>query len=104
MREEEIPRNVARHVRTGTPWPRRFKPLTATEARDLLAAASGHPLQPLLDLASGTAAIRRTRQVFTTAQGRPVDPTKLTRSFTTLLRKAGLRRRGAEGFRLQALT
>ena len=30
--------------------------------------------------------------VFTTAQGGPIDPTNLTRAFTTLLRKAGLRR------------
>lgn len=30
--------------------------------------------------------------VFTTAQGRPIDPTNLTRAFTTLLRKAGIRR------------
>lgn len=30
--------------------------------------------------------------VFTTTQGRPIDPTNLTRAFTTLLRKAGLRR------------
>lgn len=30
--------------------------------------------------------------VFTTAQGGPVDPTNLTRAFTTLLRKADLRR------------
>ncbi len=30
--------------------------------------------------------------VFTTAQGRPIDPTNLTRAFTTLLRKADLRR------------
>jgi integrase len=30
--------------------------------------------------------------VFTTAQGRPIDPTNLTRAFITLLRKAGLRR------------
>jgi integrase len=30
--------------------------------------------------------------VFTTPQGRPIDPTNLTRTFTTLLRKAGLRR------------
>ncbi|GAA1911970.1 hypothetical protein GCM10009716_22330 [Streptomyces sodiiphilus] len=30
--------------------------------------------------------------VFTTAQGRPVDPTNPTRAFTSLLRKAGLRR------------
>jgi integrase len=30
--------------------------------------------------------------VFTTPQGRPIDPTNLTRTFTTLLCKAGLRR------------
>ncbi|MFE0645909.1 hypothetical protein ACFW2Y_30525, partial [Streptomyces sp. NPDC058877] len=30
--------------------------------------------------------------MFTTPQGRPIDPTNLTRAFTTLLRKAGLRR------------
>jgi integrase len=166
VREEEIPRNVARNVRTGTPRPRRFEPLTADEARTFLAATSGHRLQPLfelalhtglrkgellglrwedLDLDAGTAAIRRTLQrtstgglttlptktraserrialpnrcvqslklhqeqqqeqetagspwlhdghVFTTAQGRPIDPTNLTRTFITLLRKAGLRR------------
>ncbi|WP_419249232.1 tyrosine-type recombinase/integrase [Streptomyces luteogriseus] len=83
VREEEIPRNVARNVRTGTPRPRRFEPLTADEARKFLAAANGHRLQPLfelalhtglrkgellrlrwedLDLASGTASIRRTLQ------------------------------------------
>lgn len=167
VREEEIPRNVARNVRTGTPRPRRFEPLTADEARQFLAATPGHRLHALfelalhtglrkgellglrwedLDLGSGTAAIRRTLQrtsagglttlptktraserrialptrclqslkhhheqqqreheasgttrhhdghVFTTVQGRPIDPTNLTRTFTTLLRKAGLRR------------
>ncbi|MEU2065194.1 site-specific integrase [Streptomyces sp. NPDC013455] len=167
VREEEIPRNVARNVRTGTPRPRRFEPLTAGEARHLLTAARGHRLRALfelalhtglrkgellglhwedLDLDAGTAAIRRTLQrtaagglttlptktraserrialptrcvhslklhheqqqreheaagttwqhdghVFTTAQGRPIDPTNITRTFTTLLRKAGLRR------------
>ncbi len=30
--------------------------------------------------------------MFTTAQGGAIDPTNLTRTFTTLLRKAGLRR------------
>ncbi len=30
--------------------------------------------------------------MFTTAQGGSIDPTNLTRTFTTLLRKAGLRR------------
>ncbi|MEV7446349.1 site-specific integrase [Streptomyces sp. NPDC091204] len=167
VREEEIPRNVARNVRTGAPRPRRFEPLTATEARQFLTAAQGHRLHTLfelalhtglrkgellglrwedLDLDASTAAIRRTLQrtnagglttlptktraserrialparcvqslklhheqqqrerevagttwqhnghVFTTAQGRRIDPTNLTRTFTTLLRKAGLRR------------
>ncbi|MGO4429040.1 tyrosine-type recombinase/integrase, partial [Streptomyces sp. MCAF7] len=83
VREEEIPRNVARNVRTGTPRPRRFEPLTTEETREFLAAASGHRLQPLfelalhtglrkgellglrwedLDLTGGTASIRRTLQ------------------------------------------
>ncbi len=161
------PRSVARNVRTGTPRPRRFEPLAADEARQLLAATRGHRLHALfelalhtglrkgellglgwedLDLDAGTAAIRRTLQrtstgglttlptktraserrialparcvqslklhheqqerereaagttwqhdahVFTTVQGRPIDPTNLTRTFTTLLRKASLRR------------
>ncbi|GAA4019585.1 hypothetical protein GCM10022232_74730 [Streptomyces plumbiresistens] len=30
--------------------------------------------------------------MFTTVQGRPIDPTNLTRTFTALLRKAGFRR------------
>ncbi|PPS88854.1 Tyrosine recombinase XerC [Streptomyces sp. MH60] len=159
----------ARNVRTGTPRPRRFEPLTADEARQLLTYAGGHRLHALfelalhtglrkgellglrwedLDLDAGTAAIRRTLQrtavgglttlptktraserrialptwclwclqslklhreqqhereatntawqhsghVFTTVQGTPIDPTNLTRTFTTLLRRAGLRR------------
>ncbi len=81
--EEEIPRNVARNVRTGTPRPRRFEPLTADEARQFLAATGGHRLHALFELAlhtglrkgellglrwedlnldAGTAAIRRTLQ------------------------------------------
>ncbi|MFG3495548.1 tyrosine-type recombinase/integrase [Streptomyces sp. NPDC047928] len=167
VREEEIPRNVARNVRTGTLRPRRFEPLTANEARRLLITAQNHRLYALfelalhtglrkgellglhwtdLDLDAGTAAIRRTlqrtaagglttlptktraserrialptrcvqslklhheqqqreredagttwlhdRHVFTTEQGRPIDPTNLTCAFITLLRKAGLRR------------
>ncbi|WP_405525504.1 site-specific integrase [Streptomyces canus] len=163
VREEEIPRNV----RTGTPRPRRFEPLTADEARQFLSSAHDHRLHALLELAlhtglrkgellglcwkdlnldMGTAAIRRTLQrtstgglttlptktraserrialparclqslklhqeeqqqerdtagaiwqdngyVFTTPQGRAIDPTNLTRTFITLLRKAGLRR------------
>ncbi|WP_437114873.1 tyrosine-type recombinase/integrase [Streptomyces longispororuber] len=83
VREEEIPRNVARNVHTGTPRPRRFEPLTADEARQFLAATRGHRLHALfelalhtglrkgellglrwedLDLNAGTAAIRRTLQ------------------------------------------
>jgi integrase len=83
VREEEIPRNVARNVRTGTPRPRRFNPLTTDEARHFLAAAQGHRHAALfelalrtglrkgellglrwedLDLDGGTASIRRTLQ------------------------------------------
>lgn len=96
VREEEIPRNVARDVRTGTPRPRRFEPLTASEAREFLTAASDHRLQPLfelalhtglrtgellglrwedLNLAGGTASIRRTLQR-TNSGGLTALPTK----------------------------
>ncbi|GAA1370301.1 tyrosine-type recombinase/integrase [Streptomyces beijiangensis] len=92
VREEEIPRNV----RTGTPRPRRFEPLTADEARHFLAAARGHRLHALfelalrtglrkgellglrwedLDLAGGTAGIRRTLQR-TNSGGLTALPTK----------------------------
>lgn len=54
VREEEIPRNVARNVRTGTPRPRRFEPLTADEARQFLAATRGHRLHALFELALHT--------------------------------------------------
>ncbi|MEV6746300.1 tyrosine-type recombinase/integrase [Streptomyces sp. NPDC051080] len=93
---EEIPRNVARNVRTGTPRPRRFEPLTAVEARTFLTTTSGHRLQALfelalhtglrkgellglrwedLDLAGGTASIRRTLQR-TNSSGLTALPTK----------------------------
>ncbi|WP_328320326.1 tyrosine-type recombinase/integrase [Streptomyces sp. NBC_00388] len=96
VREEEIPRNVARNVRTGTPRPRRFEPLTAEEARTFLTATNSHRLQPLfelalhtglrrgellglrwedLDLAGGTASIRRTLQR-TNSSGLTALPTK----------------------------
>ncbi|MGC0385602.1 integrase [Streptomyces sp. SAI-129] len=99
VREEEIPRNVARNVRTGTPRPRRFEPLTADKARELLTATQGHRLHALfelalhtgfrkgellglhwedLDLDAGTAAIRRTLQRTATG-GLTTLPTK-TRS------------------------
>ncbi|MCX3058376.1 tyrosine-type recombinase/integrase [Streptomyces beihaiensis] len=54
VREEEIPRNVARNVRTGTPRPRRFNPLTADEARRFLTAAQGHRHAALFELALRT--------------------------------------------------
>ncbi|MEV6738569.1 site-specific integrase [Streptomyces sp. NPDC051104] len=96
VREEEIPRNVARNVRTGTPRPRRFNPFTADEARQFLAAAQGHLPAALfelalhtglrkgellglrwedLDLDGGTASIRRTLQR-TTSRGLATLPTK----------------------------
>jgi integrase len=96
VREEEIPRNVARNVRMGTPRPRRFEPLTAAEARAFLAATHEHRLHALfelalrtglrkgellglrwedLDLASGTASIRRTLQR-TNSGGLTALPTK----------------------------
>lgn len=83
VREEEIPRNVARNVRTGTPRPRRFEPFTADEARQFLAAVRNDRLFALYELAlrtglrkgellglhwedpdlqTGTASIRRTLQ------------------------------------------
>ncbi|MFJ9079448.1 tyrosine-type recombinase/integrase [Streptomyces sp. NPDC102278] len=83
VREDELPRNVARNVKTPTPRPRRFQPLTAAEARQFLQAASGDRLNALyelalrtglrkgellglrwedLDLAGGTVSIRRTLQ------------------------------------------
>ncbi|MFG2670287.1 tyrosine-type recombinase/integrase [Streptomyces sp. NPDC048445] len=96
VREEEIPRNVARNVRTSTPRPRRFEPLTADEARELLTATQGHRLHALfelalhtglrkgellglrwedLDLDAGTAAIHRTLQRTVTG-GLTTLPTK----------------------------
>jgi integrase len=54
VREEEIPRNVARNVCMGTPRPRRFEPLTAEEARDFLSATNGHRLAALFELALRT--------------------------------------------------
>lgn len=56
---------MARNVRTSTPRPRRFEPLTADEARQFLAAARGDCLFALYELALRTgciASIRRTLQ------------------------------------------
>ncbi|MFL9683668.1 MULTISPECIES: tyrosine-type recombinase/integrase [unclassified Streptomyces] len=54
VREDELPRNVARNVKTTAPRPRRFQPLTAAEARQLLHAAGGDRLHALYELALRT--------------------------------------------------
>ncbi|MFG3480310.1 tyrosine-type recombinase/integrase [Streptomyces sp. NPDC047980] len=54
VREDELPRNVARNVKTTTNRPRRFKPLTATEARRFLNAARADRLHSLYELALRT--------------------------------------------------
>ncbi|WP_406730116.1 tyrosine-type recombinase/integrase [Streptomyces sp. NBC_01794] len=54
VREDELPRNVARNVKTATPRPRRFQPLTAVEARQLLHAANSDRLHALYELALRT--------------------------------------------------
>lgn len=54
VREDELPRNVARNVKTTTPRPRRFQPLTTAEARRLLHAANGNRLHALYELALRT--------------------------------------------------
>jgi integrase len=82
VREDDLPRNIARNVKTISPRPRRFHPFTAREARQFLQAASSNRLHALyelalrtglrqgellgllwedLDLTTGTASIRRTR-------------------------------------------
>ncbi|MFE9256292.1 tyrosine-type recombinase/integrase [Streptomyces sp. NPDC006879] len=166
VREDELPRNVARNVKTATPRPRRFQPFTTAEARQFLHRASKDQLHALyelalrtglrkgellglhwedLDLNGGTATIHRSLQrtrsqgltvlntktlaserrialptecisslkihqerqqeerqaagkgwtdsdlVFTTPQGKPLDPTNLTRRFRRLLHSSGLR-------------
>ncbi|MFJ3616337.1 tyrosine-type recombinase/integrase [Streptomyces hydrogenans] len=83
VREDDLPRNIARNVKTPAPRPRRFQPFTASEARQFLQAASGDRLLALyelalrtglrkgellglrwedLDLDSGTASVRRSLQ------------------------------------------
>ncbi|WP_324793731.1 tyrosine-type recombinase/integrase [Streptomyces cyaneofuscatus] len=54
VREDELPRNVARNVKTATPRPRRFQPLTATEARQFLQSAADDRLHALYELALRT--------------------------------------------------
>ncbi|KOU85947.1 MULTISPECIES: tyrosine-type recombinase/integrase [unclassified Streptomyces] len=96
VREDELPRNVARNVKTTAPRPRRFRPLTAVEARQFLDAARADRLHALyelalriglrkgellglhwedLDLNGGTASIRRSLQR-TRAGGLTHLPTK----------------------------
>jgi integrase len=54
VREDELPRNVARNVKTTTPRPRRFQPLTAAEARQFLQSAADDRLHALYELALRT--------------------------------------------------
>ncbi|GAB2584643.1 site-specific integrase [Streptomyces capparidis] len=96
VREDELPRNVARNIKTAAPRPRRFKPLTAAEARQFLHTTSSDRLHALyelalrtglrkgellglhwedLDLDGGTASIRRSLQR-TQSGGLTALPTK----------------------------
>ena len=54
VREDELPRNVARNVKTTTPRPRRFQPFTAAEARWFLQTAADDHLHALYELALRT--------------------------------------------------
>ncbi|MFI5671398.1 tyrosine-type recombinase/integrase [Streptomyces sp. NPDC051704] len=54
VREDELPRNVARNVKATTHQPRRFRPLTAAEARQFLDAARADRLHALYELALRT--------------------------------------------------
>lgn len=54
VREDELPRNIARNVKATTPRPRRFTPLTAAEARQFLRAAETDRLHALYELALRT--------------------------------------------------
>ncbi|WP_405810078.1 tyrosine-type recombinase/integrase [Streptomyces sp. NBC_01520] len=54
VREDELPRNVARNVKTTTHQPRRFRPLTAAEARQFFDAARADRLHALYELALRT--------------------------------------------------
>lgn len=54
VREDELPRNVARNVKTTTPRPRRFQPLTAAEAQLFLRSVGDDRLHALYELALRT--------------------------------------------------
>ncbi|MEU3201925.1 tyrosine-type recombinase/integrase [Streptomyces sp. NPDC006996] len=96
VRDDDLPRNVARNVKTTAPRPRRFRPLTAAEARQFLQAARADRLHALyelalrtglrkgellglrwedLDLDGGTASVRRSLQR-TPSGGLTALPTK----------------------------
>lgn len=54
VREDQLPRNVAKLVTVNPDRPRRFEPLTLEEARALMAAARQHRLHALFELALRT--------------------------------------------------
>lgn len=54
VKEDQLPGNVARNVKTATSRPRRFTPLTAAEARQLLHTARSDRLYALNELALRT--------------------------------------------------
>lgn len=54
VREDELPRNVARNVKTTAPRPRRLQPLTAAEARQFLDTARTDRLHAVYELALRT--------------------------------------------------
>jgi integrase len=54
VREDELPRNVTRNVKTTAPRPTRFRPFTAVEARQFLDAARADRLHALYELALRT--------------------------------------------------
>ncbi|MFJ3914165.1 site-specific integrase [Streptomyces vinaceus] len=58
VREDELPRNVARNVKTTTHRPRRFRPLTAAEARQFLNAGRADRLHALYELALRTGLLK----------------------------------------------
>ncbi|MCX5524034.1 hypothetical protein OG342_14340 [Streptomyces bobili] len=62
VHEDELPRNVARNVKTTAPRPRRFTPLTAAEARQLLLASKINRLHALYELALHTGLYLRIRR------------------------------------------
>lgn len=54
VREDDLPRNVARNIKTPATRPRRFKPFTASEAWQFLHTASSNRLHALYELALRT--------------------------------------------------